>query len=370
MRPALHRRQGFTLIELLIAIGIMSVLASITIIALKPAKHFRDAQDARRQHTEKELSNAVYQYLIDEGDLPDTSISEGQGNAKDICIPTLSSTDCHSANGIDFSVLTPEYIHTIDRDPAEACETLTGYRVSLEGGRPKVESKHEGLLPGQGAVALVCPDPTITSGLLASWRFADPAGSTVAIDSSGSQHSGTLVGFAPASDWITISGRPSIDCSGHSGHITVANASSITPTDALTVLAWVHLTGNTDQTVVDRSGASHGFSLDISAAGTVQFSLNGVAATASGLTDVADGSWHLVAGRYDRSSAELSVWVDGVSDATASYASAIDYATDPGLFIAARDGTSRPYNGYLAGVRIYDKALSAEEIALIAAGEG
>ena len=41
-------KKGFTLIELLIVIGILAVLATVTVLVLNPAELFRQARDSQR----------------------------------------------------------------------------------------------------------------------------------------------------------------------------------------------------------------------------------------------------------------------------------------------------------------------------------
>ncbi len=72
-------RRGFTLIEILIAIGIMGVLAAIIIVAMNPRENLRSAKDSKRMHEAKEIENSMYQYLIDQWELP-TSDNVPQGS--------------------------------------------------------------------------------------------------------------------------------------------------------------------------------------------------------------------------------------------------------------------------------------------------
>jgi len=105
-------RKGFTLLELLLVIAVLSILASITIIAINPAEQFRDARDAERQSDVYTIMNALHQYASDNDGLFPTSITT---EAKEICgTGAVSCTGLH-----DLSVLTDneKYLVSIPFDP-------------------------------------------------------------------------------------------------------------------------------------------------------------------------------------------------------------------------------------------------------------
>ncbi len=56
-------KKGFTLIELLIVIGILAVLATITVLVLNPAELFRQARDSQRISDLSSLKNGISLYL-------------------------------------------------------------------------------------------------------------------------------------------------------------------------------------------------------------------------------------------------------------------------------------------------------------------
>ncbi len=68
----MRKRTGFTLIEILLVIGILAILSSVVIIAINPARQFAQARDTQRSNNIKTISDAVYQYLIDnKGNFPE-----------------------------------------------------------------------------------------------------------------------------------------------------------------------------------------------------------------------------------------------------------------------------------------------------------
>lgn len=57
------KKQGFTLIELLIVIGVLAVLATVTVLVLNPAELFRQARDSQRIADLNTLKDAINLYL-------------------------------------------------------------------------------------------------------------------------------------------------------------------------------------------------------------------------------------------------------------------------------------------------------------------
>jgi hypothetical protein len=77
------------------------------------------------------------------------------------------------------------------------------------------------------------------------------------------------------------------------------------------------------------------------------------------------GQWYHLAGTYDDSTGEWTVYVDGTEAATAS--GSIDTAFDgSGSQIGNHPNETRGIDGRIDGVRVYDRALSAEEVASLA----
>lgn len=58
-------KKGFTLIELLIVIGILAILAAVTLVALNPAELLRRSRDSRRLSDLDSIRSALTLYLAD-----------------------------------------------------------------------------------------------------------------------------------------------------------------------------------------------------------------------------------------------------------------------------------------------------------------
>lgn len=62
---ALRNSKGFTLIEILVVIGIIAILATIVLIAINPARQFRQARDTQRNSNVNTILNAIGQRMAD-----------------------------------------------------------------------------------------------------------------------------------------------------------------------------------------------------------------------------------------------------------------------------------------------------------------
>lgn len=71
MKNLKTNHSGFTLIEILVVIGMIALLATIVLIAINPAKQFRQGRDTQRSANTNAILNAVGQYIADhKGALP------------------------------------------------------------------------------------------------------------------------------------------------------------------------------------------------------------------------------------------------------------------------------------------------------------
>lgn len=151
------KKRAFTLIEILVAIGIIGVLAGVTIQAIAPRKSILAATDSKRTQLARQLERAMYQYLVDFGELPNEGqIREGEANAKPVCVRGVSDSTCVNVDPI----LVPEYIAYLPEDDLETCALYTGYKVYASSGRPQAYSNYLGKLPGEDIPSEACGSPT------------------------------------------------------------------------------------------------------------------------------------------------------------------------------------------------------------------
>src|SRR3989344_5260166 len=126
-----QKDRGFTLIEILIVIGIIAILAAITIVAINPARQFSQAKNAQRSSNVNSILNAVYQYAIDNtGTLPaniPVSATCATPATNQICKTGGTCTGL-----VDLSVLTTNetYLVSLPTGPTGSTTNGTGYFVA------------------------------------------------------------------------------------------------------------------------------------------------------------------------------------------------------------------------------------------------
>jgi hypothetical protein len=155
-----------------------------------------------------------------------------------------------------------------------------------------------------------------------------------------------------------------------SHHIEVPHSSSICPSDAITVGAWVYRddTGLSDRYALKKDGS---YILDIARpfADKVHFfiKVDGAYRQAISSGPIPNTGWKFVVGSYSSTTGKLRLYIDGALDyedelsGLASYA--IEADQNQSLYIGAANGSSGFFDGKLDEVFVFDRELSAQEIA-------
>ncbi len=135
--------EGFSLIEILVVVALIIILATITIVAINPAKNFRDTRDAQRNANVSAILNAITQYTSEQGN------ALGDFGTIPACttdwkVGAKIGTDTGNINLA--TRLVPDFIVEIPMDPTGGTAEDTGYVIcSTAEGRvqisaPKVEN--------------------------------------------------------------------------------------------------------------------------------------------------------------------------------------------------------------------------------------
>ena len=105
-----YKNKGFTLIEILIVIGIIAILAGIVLVAINPARQFRQAGNTQRESNVNAILNAIGQYSVDH---------KGDNNGIGLGTTTVAKVISTSQSNI-CAQLVPTYIPALPTDPSSA----------------------------------------------------------------------------------------------------------------------------------------------------------------------------------------------------------------------------------------------------------
>jgi len=196
---------------------------------------------------------------------------------------------------------------------------------------------------------------------IAHWKFDETSGTT-AYDSSGNGNDGILIGEPK---WIggIIDGALSFD--GVNDYVSCGTGPAITGTGPFAVSAWVKTDASKGQAVLTQrseSSANGSYGLCVLADGRVQSHTynGGYGVLFKSDVTVNDGLWHHIA-VVRTNSTDGEIYVDGsLSGSDSGPARSLNnvpvWIGGPGFTVPVK------FNGLIDDVRIYDRALSAEEV--------
>ena len=174
-------------------------------------------------------------------------------------------------------------------------------------------------------------------------------------------------------------GHQALTFDGVNDYISVPNAGEFASGESFTASAWIKVTalppsassicvkgyGTAGQTmpwwmlVVDGLGAVGLWMRNL--AGSTVSTVGG---------DISGGGWHLVTGVYNSTTATSTTYIDGVSAFTVSSVAAGAYGTNTQNLEIGGTILDRWWAGSIADARIYSRALSPQEIRLLAKRPG
>jgi hypothetical protein len=232
------------------------------------------------------------------------------------------------------------------------------------------DTRPQGAAYDIGADEFRTASPTPQPGPVVHWKLDDPAGSTTATDSAG-----TNTGAVSGATFLPVGGKlnGALSFDGIDDRVQVPDAAVLEPA-SYSVFTWVKTTQRTGRYLVHKISTASpfpGYVLAINTAGVGSTDNDGVLAfwtgsdwlTANlGAGAIGDGNWHLVGGTFDGTTRRL--YFDGIERASGTFAGNI--ANTANLQIGQHAFTGTHFNGLLDDIRIYNRALSASEIQTLA----
>ena len=218
-------------------------------------------------------------------------------------------------------------------------------------------------------LSLVSTCKGVDNRLAAYWSFDEGSGTT-ASDSSGNGNTGTLHGGAT---WTDGKSAKALDFNGVDGYVQIPQSSSLDVTAQVTVETWVYLRAYVDSTgmnshLVSRSDSSGGplYVLATFANGKINYDAGPFSGYHSSVATLPLNSWTHLAMTYN--GASVCLYINGVLDSNYAQSGSIP-TTSNWLAIGCKPtapsggpGTYAYTNGTIDEVRIYNRALTQQEI--------
>ncbi|MFD4994026.1 LamG-like jellyroll fold domain-containing protein [Cellulosimicrobium cellulans] len=218
------------------------------------------------------------------------------------------------------------------------------------------------------APATVSVSVLAEAGLRGAWTLDEGSG-TLAGDSSGRDLDGTLSG---GTTWVDGAIGQAVRFDGTSGRVTVPDAAALDVSSALTVSAWVRSERAATQYVVKKAEGYDvdGYELAIASTGRPFFRVNQASSANAYRADAGaalpiDGTWVHLVGTFDGSRVRL--YVDGVEAASVPGPASVGTNALP-LVVGDQPAGGYPLRGAVDDVRLYDRALTAQQVAALSAG--
>ncbi|HWP61057.1 MAG TPA: LamG domain-containing protein, partial [Candidatus Paceibacterota bacterium] len=226
------------------------------------------------------------------------------------------------------------------------------------------------------ALPAIVSAQSINNGLVAQFPFDENTG-TQTVDSVG----GIVGKFVGNPTWAAGKMGSAINFNGTSGYVAVSSA-ALQNLQNITVSAWVYAKGvGSNSAGIGRivskgtyGGASAAvrFALQVTADGTLQFNAGyqgGGAGWGTPSGTLKFNGWHQVTVTYAFGTKQLPViYVDGVKQLVA-ITNAVNGTTpvndDAAFFIGDRGDNTRVWNGLIDQVRVYNRVLSASDVATL-----
>ena len=283
-----------------------------------------------------------------------------------LCGGTVSVTveDGRDVNGDGVISVPAEGDGDLADDPSE------GFTISVAG---KFERRDGSNQVVSSAYCLVRAEVRTAGGDLTSyWGLNEGSGSTV---SGGAGQTGTMVNMDPATSWVPGHSGTALKFTGNNGYVTMPDTSAVEITTAGTVSAWININSfKNDFAGIVHKGTrtdftDEAYSLQFWTGNDIYWGIT----TASGShpcvvspTAPPTGTWINVLGTWDSSA--MNLYVNGTLVASGP---GVESIRSPGAFNIGAQLDASPYysfDGLIDDVRVYNRALSASEVATVATG--
>ena len=203
------------------------------------------------------------------------------------------------------------------------------------------------------------------AGLVGWWKFDEAEGSSAG-DSSGNNNTGQLAGNPK---WRPSGGKigGALEFDGDGDYVDFGKSSVFNITGHITVSAWIKVNGFSSDYAAIITKGDNAWRLQRNAdTNSLEFACSGLDVQGRewcnifGDVNVNDGQWHHAAGVYDGK--QIYLYVDGELDDSVNATGCINITDSPVYVSNNSDYEGRYWNGLVDDVRVYNYALSEDEI--------
>ena len=204
-------------------------------------------------------------------------------------------------------------------------------------------------------------------GLTGYWPLNEGSGSST-LDASGNGNAGQISGAT----WTTGRLGKGLSFNGSSSVVNVNKGVAVT-SSSFTVAAWVQLsTLSGFQTAVSQDGSNiSGFFLQFTSGGQFAFSLvnsdstGGTTIRANSTFNPVASTWYHLVGVYNQSAGQSQLYVNGALQSTQTVPAAWNAGGETVIGRAKWGGNADFWNGLIDEVRLYNYALSAQQVSTL-----
>jgi len=395
-----HKNKAFTLVELLIVIALLAILSGVVVLVMNPSELIKEGRDATRAADLASLTTSISLLQADNpiafmgtSSIIYVSIPDTDSNCASLGLPPLSPPWTYTcadpltyrrANGtgwipVDFTSFSAgSPLSKLPVDPVNT--TSTGEHYTYTAGSFKLTALFEsvkkanamgkdgGLDPARYETGDKPTLPVPINGLVGYWKM-DEGGGTNTVDASGYGNSGTL---SASATWQAGKLNQAVKFDGFSSndYVDVGLSQIINPAK-FTLAAWISpadvsgLYNYIFSNARDCCGSYNGIEMRITTNNLNGAIWNGGKAEITSNTTIANNSgWRFVAYSYD--GGFLKLYIDGILDKSSGTALGVGSPASFGSYIGRMgSGAQYDFNGGIDDLRVYNRALSDQEIRTI-----
>lgn len=328
------KKNGFTLVELLSVIVILAIILAIAIPSISSI--INSVQIKTFKSNEQLFLRAAKTYM----DINDSNLPINIGDTSEIPLSILQSNN---------------YIGTI-KDPYDNSKECTGYVLIT-----RTSENGYDYIPNLNCTKEI--DSSLEDGLIGYWKLDNGQ----ALDYSLNNNNGLLYQSISSEDRFNIQNR-ALDFDGVDDYVDIGTNGSLGLTDTFTISLWVKFDNISSAArvgnIIGNYGVNPNFNLEGSTTGRIRFYWNSGDVDFFGTKDLR-GSWHQVTVVRDKTINKITVYVDGQIEAEGDAGTNRDVQWPLRIGGDFRAAPGMPFHGNVDNVKIYNRALSLEEISYL-----